>query len=94
MRDNHDLRRKFDRKATFFQEMQGVSKRYSQFEQQVLYSPVTNLNPQMIVRVEREGGGRIFGPAGDLYIINGQFQPAGNDSFERLVLQIVQSIPR
>jgi hypothetical protein len=30
----------------------------------------------------------------DIYIINGQYQPIGEKSFERLILQLVQTIPR
>jgi hypothetical protein len=30
----------------------------------------------------------------DIYIINGQYQPTGEKSFEKLILQLVQTIPR
>ena len=30
----------------------------------------------------------------DIYIVNGQYQPTGEKSFERLILQLVQTIPR
>jgi hypothetical protein len=30
----------------------------------------------------------------DIFIINGQYQPMGEKGFERLILQLVQTIPR
>jgi hypothetical protein len=50
----------------------------------------------MIIHIEgaNEFTGNQIRRREDLYIFNGQYQPTGEQSFERLVLQVVQSIPR
>lgn len=67
-----------------------------EFEQQIYYSPITNIHPSMIVHLDAvyEFTGNQIRRREDLYVINGQYQPNGWRSFEKLVLQIVQAIPR
>ena len=74
--------------------MEGVSKKFFEFEQQVFYSPVRDINPKMILKIEGKSEQRTIFKREDFYLINGQYQPAGERSFEKLILQMVQSIPR
>lgn len=43
---------KLKRQLTFKNEMDNVSKNYAQFEQQIYYSPLKNINPNMIIKIE------------------------------------------
>jgi hypothetical protein len=73
--------------------MEKVSRKYLEFEQQVYYSPIKDINPDMILKLEpasRPQSNR----REEIYIINGQYQPHGDRSFEKLILQLVQTIPR
>jgi hypothetical protein len=72
--------------------MQGISKKYFELEQQVYYSPIKDINPHMIVHIENKDG-KVF-KREDFYVVNGQHQPSGDRTFEKLILQIVQTIPR
>lgn len=95
--DNQELKKKFQRKETFFQEMETVSKKFRQFEQQAYYCTLTGINPAMIAKFNGRPEGRkpIFQPAHeDVYLINGLYQPTGDKSFEKLILQVVKTIPR
>lgn len=74
--------------------MEGISKKFFEFEQQVFYSPVKDINPKMIIKIEGKFEQRAIFKREDFYLINGQYQPTGDRSFEKLILQIVQSIPR
>lgn len=73
--------------------MESISKKYFELEQQVYYSPIKDFNPNMIIKVETKEGKAIFKKE-DFFIFNGQYQPVGDRSFERLILQIVQTVPR
>jgi hypothetical protein len=36
---------------TFKNDMEKISKQYAQLEQQVFYSPIKNINPNMIIKI-------------------------------------------
>ena len=75
--------------------MNAVDLKFKEIEQQIYYSPVKTI-PSLILHLDavEESNGKETKRREDLYIINGQYQPSGWQRFEKLVLQIVQAIPR
>lgn len=93
---NQEIYRKYLKKEGFYRQMESISKKFVELEQQVYYLELPH--SPMVVRIATDNPQHsqyyLGKPKIDYVLLFADLQPTGAKSVEKLLLQIVSQVPR